>query len=526
MKYLLTLTSILLTINSFSQDCIDSTFINPNCMCILVYDPVCGCDGIEYTNSCYAECAGVTSFQSAIDENGNPIDCQSIVNEVSICDSINISPSNPTLSFIDQLAFISIDISTDYYSDITFPYCGFILINESGDTIAMEDIYYAGNVYGLESQMSETRSLVLNTELTSTISGTLQLINGYFSGNSELACEFPFTIEIEEDNSLVGQWYSSEEEEFLEFTADSLFIYSILDSCYEYDALAYFYSNNVLSVNYDDGETSNHDIQFGENSFQITLEETISFTSINFDPTNWIECEGSDCEIYNVYAEVYECDSLGYVMVDVEFSYENPNSNQFEITGNGNNYGTFEYGEPFYTIGPILADSSTYYEIIVSDLESDCMDFFDLGTIDCSLCKIYDVFAEAGECDSAGYVMISIDFVVQNPEAAQFKLSGNGTNYGTFAYGQDFYEIGPLEGDGETMYEFVIYDLEDFECYNYYELGIINCDDFSSIHELVQAKKLLYVRNLLGEKVEYLKTNTPLFYFYDDGTVERKLILD
>lgn len=525
MKYLLALTSILFSINSFSQDCIDSTLINPNCICILIIDPVCGCDGIEYTNSCFAECAGVTSYQNAYDENGNSIDCQSIVDEISICDSINISPSNPTLSFVDQQAFVSIDISTNYYSDITFPYCGFILINESGDTIAMEDINFAGNVYGLGSQMNETRNLLLNTPLASTISGTLQLINGYFSGNGELACEFPFTIEIEEDNSIVGQWYSAEEEEFLEFTTDSIFLYAVLDSCYEYDAVAYFYANNVLSLNFEDGETVNFDIQLGENTLDIVSEDTMSFISLTFDPTNWIECEGSDCEIYGVFAETYECDSAGYVMIDVEFEYENPEANEFEIFCNDNTYGPFEYGEPFYTIGPILADSSTYYEITVSDLESDCTDSYELGIIDCSVCKIYDVYAEAGQCDSAGYVMITIDFVVQNPEAAQFKLSGNGTNYGTFSYGQDYYEIGPLAGDGETNYEFLVNDLEDFECYNYYELGIINCDDFSSIHELKQSKKLMYVRNLLGEKVEFIKYNTPLFYFYDDGTVERKLIL-
>ena len=45
--------------------CIDETKIDELALCIEVYEPVCGCNGITYPNVCYASSVGgVTSFIS------------------------------------------------------------------------------------------------------------------------------------------------------------------------------------------------------------------------------------------------------------------------------------------------------------------------------------------------------------------------------------------------------------------------------------------------------------------------------
>ena len=44
------------------EDCIDESKINDQIACIEIYDPVCGCNDITYSNSCYAEREGVTDW--------------------------------------------------------------------------------------------------------------------------------------------------------------------------------------------------------------------------------------------------------------------------------------------------------------------------------------------------------------------------------------------------------------------------------------------------------------------------------
>tara|TARA_B110000003_G_scaffold240667_1_gene247444 strand:+ start:369 stop:1562 length:1194 start_codon:yes stop_codon:yes gene_type:complete len=47
----------------------------------------------------------------------------------------------------------------------------------------------------------------------------------------------------------------------------------------------------------------------------------------------------------------------------------------------------------------------------------------------------------------------------------------------------------------------------------------------SSIIELNKNKKLIGIRNILGQRTPY-RRNTPLFYIYDDGTVEKRIVVD
>ena len=64
--------------------------------------------------------------------------------------------------------------------------------------------------------------------------------------------------------------------------------------------------------------------------------------------------------------------------------------------------------------------------------------------------------------------------------------------------------------------------------YFYYDIEVeILCDEISTgISDIAKNKsKLVKITDMLGQEISYRK-NTPLFYIYDDGTVEKKVVLE
>jgi hypothetical protein len=51
------------------------------------------------------------------------------------------------------------------------------------------------------------------------------------------------------------------------------------------------------------------------------------------------------------------------------------------------------------------------------------------------------------------------------------------------------------------------------------------CPNTTSISEINTDKKLLNIIDILGRTIT-VKNNTPLFYIYDDGTVEKRIVIE
>ena len=108
--------------------CINPDWIDPFAMCPMIMDPVIGCDGVEYSNACVAQAAGVTSYTNASGiETILAWDCGLFSSVIGACDNEYEGCTNPLADNYDSSAltddgscqcgdsncFISVTVSVD-----------------------------------------------------------------------------------------------------------------------------------------------------------------------------------------------------------------------------------------------------------------------------------------------------------------------------------------------------------------------------------------------------------------------------
>jgi len=187
----------------------------------------------------------------------------------------------------------------------------------------------------------------------------------------------------------------------------------------------------------------------------------------------------AQCDIGEIEATPTECDSAGYFDMIINFEYANTGSQGFTIQGSGLMYGTFQYDDlPVITYG-LIGDGTTYYEFVVIDVEFPiCSNFIDFGTVDCfgGDCEIGELIIDEHPCDSNGMFNVYFDFDYANVSDSGFVLEINNDIYGYYFYEDlPLTNLGPFDGDGTTIYHFLVRDVDTYECASDANFGPIDC---------------------------------------------------
>ncbi len=93
---------------------------------------------------------------------------------------------------------------------------------------------------------------------------------------------------------------------------------------------------------------------------------------------------------------------------------------------------------------------------------------------------------------------------------------------GTYSYDPNPYHTYPQWPP--TVYQVYLIVMDDNGCSDTASTTVTVGHPLTSIEEQATKKELLKIRDLLGRETK--QTNQPLFYIYDDGTVEKRIVIE
>ena len=165
-------------------------------------------------------------------------------------------------------------------------------------------------------------------------------------------------------------------------------------------------------------------------------------------PFEALLCAG--CLIYNLTATPLPCNAQDQIMVEIDFNFQNVSTEGFEVTGNGDNYGSFTYEDLPIQVGPFDGDGSQFFEFVITDLDNPlCFESVELGFINCGdICELSNLTVTPGDCSGNNTYSATIDFDEQGTTGIGFDLFINGDLYDSYSYNDLPLTIGEFPSSG------------------------------------------------------------------------------
>ena len=229
----------------------------------------------------------------------------------------------------------------------------------------------------------------------------------------------------------------------------------------------------------------------GVTEYEFVVTDVVDPNCSDFTVIDPVSCDiQGDCEIFDLVVDPEDCNDDGTYNIFINFEYENAPNDLFDVFNEDEEIiGTYALNEL-----PVLHNnfvpSGNDFDVIsvcINDTPNCCATEEFLA-LDCPVveCAISNVVADPGQCDGQLF-WVTINFDFENT-SNQFSIQGNGTDYGDFFYDDLPVTVGPLIGDGETLYEFVVIDLEfpncsDFTVVEALDCGVNNCEIWDLVVE-------------------------------------------
>jgi hypothetical protein len=190
------------------------------------------------------------------------------------------------------------------------------------------------------------------------------------------------------------------------------------------------------------------------------------------------------CDILTLEANALECNGDDAFALEVDVEIEGEGDTGYSIFSESHYYGTYNYDNLPLVI-PDFEVNNFVDQVTVCDNENPgCCSSILFEALLCNGCLIYNLEADALPCNDEGEFFISINFDYQNVSDLGFSITGNGNNYGNYAYEEVPILLGPFPGDGSQFLEFVITDLVNDFCFDATEIGVLPCDSICELSNL------------------------------------------
>ena len=249
------------------------------------------------------------------------------------------------------------------------------------------------------------------------------------------------------------------------------------------DIIGQFMVNN-------DGIIIEHFPQFETNNTTITVCAVGAPDCCDVIEFDTPDCEGGGtCHIFDLVADFGECVSDSTYSLFIQYFANNLQTDSVVVTSDNGYSGHFEHNDDGFTIPDFPASSMNFTTITICAMgNNDCCDDYTFETPDCGQgfdCEIYELFVEAGDCNSDTTYVLDIVFGSNSLPTDSVEVYANGQFIGTYFDHPDFIRIEnfPVFEEEETIITVCAEGNE--ECCASFTIQTPNCSGDCAIFDIV-----------------------------------------